>query len=87
MCLKDDRQFVTGAALLVVRHAIEYGDVNLTAAVRRDLTRVYSDQPLESEDADASDASKPAPLVGKTADNTPPTVTTCSCEHAHMHEH
>jgi hypothetical protein len=84
MCLKDDRQFVTGAALVVIRHAIEYGDVNLTAAVRRDLIRVYSDQPLEFED---SDASKTPPLVGTTADDTPATVTVRSCVHAHMHEH
>ena len=44
------------------------GDVNLTAAVRRDLHRLYSDQFLESEDEETN-----APvLVGLDVDDSPP---------------
>ena len=40
--IKDEERFVTGAALRIVQHAVEYGDAQLTRAVRRHLRRLFS---------------------------------------------
>ena len=45
--LRDEHRFVTGAALCVLKHAVEYGDDRLTASVRTGLHCVDTGEALE----------------------------------------
>ena len=45
--LEDEERFNLGAALFILKHALEYGDTNLTAFVRRLLRRLYSQEDLQ----------------------------------------
>jgi hypothetical protein len=52
--LRDDHRFVTGAVLLVLKHAIEYGDDALTAAVRKGLRCIDAGDAVDFDDSSPS---------------------------------
>lgn len=49
--LRDEHRFVKGAALCVLKHAVEYGDDGLTASVRKGLHCVDAGEAIELVDS------------------------------------